>query len=904
MSSPFVVYYGCTKCDSPNKKPMRRLIAFLAVAVLSLPFVSFAQESPQEGTVLADVNLSNATIVQNDGTTVRVSSAQQASDRSALPPNINDIMREQMLRDERFQGLTEEQKEEAFRSMLGAVKNAEQVDPIGDKPCSESLVTNADKDTRIPYLALSGYPLHELGDGAVSTLSACVRNTDTSVAKDVSLTLTLADGNGKEIETVTDTGALVNMAFSTAHDFSFENRSGTLVLTATLTKDGEVLETRTETYDCEGYGFCPMALFTDVLKRNGVFLAVGTFLLVVLILFSVRYKDALKTWFHDIKGNGMKIGIILLFGVLAWGGSATEVSADGCAIFGFYYPTGVTAQEGDCSIMTCSFFTSVFSIKQCSCPSNQFGPGTMSVQDSTTGNWSTYSSECAPITVYSPCGVSACDGKIITLGSDVQNINLRTKYNEAYPSTAPVDGERIIFVINEGVIVGSNNASSPALTVGSWPDGVDLLLVNNGYIAGAGGDGGIGGSDTSGSGSGHLAVWDGHPGSSGGTALYTRYPITIITNDDMIRGGGGGGGGGAGSWADAGQGGGGGGGFVFGEGGLGGDILNIVRWAYPGQRDDLREEKKGGDGSLFAGGRGEVFGLFYGYYGGGNGGAPGEEGGHGYATCSKVGPVGDVPIAREPNPSPSTCYDYAPGGAGGAAGKNVDGLEYVTWSDGVVNGVCGTADGVAVPSIPTANLCSSGTASPVPVAGTGPWSWTCLGPDPVSSADDASCSAPKAPTLRLCQNGIYYARGGETGIPVALNQGDERNLTAIYGPGTDCTTVTGDIDVTSSITDTASDVVTLLGSNPKILHGNNVPNASNPGQQTASENVTATYSGQTVTMPVTVLENCVSGCATEAGSHCKGESFTADDSCGVSETCSNAGTRSCEFNWKEVIPGF
>ena len=216
-----------------------------------------------------------------------------------------------------------------------------------------------------------------------------------------------------------------------------------------------------------------------------------------------------------------------------------------------------------------------------------------------------------------------------------------------------------------------------------------------------------------------------------------------------------------------------------------------------------------------------------------------------------------------------------------------------------INASCGTANGVAVSSAPSTNLCSVGTA--FPVTGTGPWSWTCTG---LNGGTDASCSAPKAPTLRLCQNGIYYARGGETGIPVALNQGDERNLTAIYGPGTDCTTVTGDIDVTSSITDTASDVVTLLGSNPKILHGNNVPNASNPGQQTASENVTATYSGQTVTMPVTVLENCVSGCATEAGSHCKGESFTADDSCGVSETCSNAGTRSCEFNWKEIVPGF
>ncbi|NTW90296.1 MAG: hypothetical protein HGB37_05310 [Candidatus Moranbacteria bacterium] len=218
-----------------------------------------------------------------------------------------------------------------------------------------------------------------------------------------------------------------------------------------------------------------------------------------------------------------------------------------------------------------------------------------------------------------------------------------------------------------------------------------------------------------------------------------------------------------------------------------------------------------------------------------------------------------------------------------------------------ISASCGPANGTTVAAPPTENLCTQGI--PTAVLGSGPWAWTCNG---VNGGSNASCSASKlvVSTLRLCQNGIYYAKGGETGTPVALNQGDERNLTAIYGPGTDCTAVTGDIDVTSSITDTASDVVTLLGSNPKILHGNNVPNSSNPGQQSASENVTATYSGQTVIMPVTVLENCVSGCSAEAGNYCKGKTFNADDSCGISRQCANAGTRSCEFNWKEVVPGF
>ena len=42
-----------------------------------------------------------------------------------------------------------------------------------------------------------------------------------------------------------------------------------------------------------------------------------------------------------------------------------------------------------------------------------------------------------------------------------------------------------------------------------------------------------------------------------------------------------------------------------------------------------------------------------------------------------------------------------------------------------INGTCGSANGVAVSTKPTANLCSAGTASTV--AGSGPWSWSCAG---------------------------------------------------------------------------------------------------------------------------------------------------------------------------------
>jgi hypothetical protein len=55
----------------------------------------------------------------------------------------------------------------------------------------------------------------------------------------------------------------------------------------------------------------------------------------------------------------------------------------------------------------------------------------------------------------------------------------------------------------------------------------------------------------------------------------------------------------------------------------------------------------------------------------------------------------------------------------------------------LTDGACGSANGVAVSSAPTANLCLAGTASTV--TGSGPWNWTCSGSN---GGTTASCSAP------------------------------------------------------------------------------------------------------------------------------------------------------------------
>ncbi len=59
----------------------------------------------------------------------------------------------------------------------------------------------------------------------------------------------------------------------------------------------------------------------------------------------------------------------------------------------------------------------------------------------------------------------------------------------------------------------------------------------------------------------------------------------------------------------------------------------------------------------------------------------------------------------------------------------------------IADGVCGSANGVAVATAPTINLCSVGTNTAV--TGSGPWTWSCI---MWRSGKVASCSAPKTST--------------------------------------------------------------------------------------------------------------------------------------------------------------
>jgi hypothetical protein len=239
----------------------------------------------------------------------------------------------------------------------------------------------------------------------------------------------------------------------------------------------------------------------------------------------------------------------------------------------------------------------------------------------------------------------------VSIGADAANVNLRTLANAAGYSS----GDCTIG-IPAGVEVYSATAGSPAVTVGSWPAGVNVTLINQGTISGAGGAGGNG-----------YVISTAAPtaGQAGGTALdasaATAFTFRLDNAGGTIRGGGGGGAGcGGGYIADfglgpgyfAGGGGGGGKGRMGGGAGNAGYFDTFGNLPFPGT--------PGSPSSAGTGGAASTDGVNYAIgYRGGDGGDWGSAGGA---------------------PSGATTGDPNFDGPqiGGAAGKSINGHSLVT----------------------------------------------------------------------------------------------------------------------------------------------------------------------------------------------------------------------------------
>jgi len=242
--------------------------------------------------------------------------------------------------------------------------------------------------------------------------------------------------------------------------------------------------------------------------------------------------------------------------------------------------------------------------------------------------------------------------------ANASNQTLRTVVDNAgYSGSGDV-----VVTINSGVHIFSTSTGSAALVPGSFPSGVTVTLINNGYISGAGGAGATAYRDYQG----------GTPiaAGAGGTALsasgISGFTFKVDNGSGTIRGGGGGGGYGGGStnpygndYFDERSGGGGGGGGQGHNGGAAGGGGSIggtpPSWA-DGSAGSINSAGSGGTGTTNNNG-----------IKAGNGGAGGSWGSSGSSGSDPVTPQGAAVVGST-------------GAGGGADGGNaVTGTSNITW---------------------------------------------------------------------------------------------------------------------------------------------------------------------------------------------------------------------------------
>ena len=232
-------------------------------------------------------------------------------------------------------------------------------------------------------------------------------------------------------------------------------------------------------------------------------------------------------------------------------------------------------------------------------------------------------------------GVTLATLKYVYILANTQNYVFNTAKVSGY-----VAGQGCVrLVILPGVVVGSASAGSYALTVDtSWSSSDVVEIINQGYIVGAGGNGGAGAPVN--------PVAAAGAGASGGPAVLIQRATNFQNTGVVGGGGGGGGGGGYGSFTSN--------GIVSrygGAGGSGGAGNNVGTGAIGAP--------SGASGSLTAGGAATLSSGI----GGGSGGAGGSLGVAGSAGSAGV---------------PSVGGDASAGGAGGAAGVAIVGQGNLT----------------------------------------------------------------------------------------------------------------------------------------------------------------------------------------------------------------------------------
>lgn len=155
-------------------------------------------------------------------------------------------------------------------------------------------------------------------------------------------------------------------------------------------------------------------------------------------------------------------------------------------------------------------------------------------------------------------------------------------------------------------------------------------------------------------------------------------------------------------------------------------------------------------------------------------------------------------------------------------------------------------------------------------------------------------------TFKVCQETCNSGKQLSAAVPLnILDTNPPVTVVACYSTAFACDDAVNPA-VAAVWTKTSNGAITMTSSNPDIL----VPVIqTGPGSKT--DTVTATFSGQNVSFDVIVTKFCDQTCPPASNAAvCSGSTFSLTSvtpGCGsVNYTCN--GTRSCNYNWKEIAP--
>ncbi len=151
-------------------------------------------------------------------------------------------------------------------------------------------------ETRINFPSIETYPLKA---GEEARLFSCVHSTNQPVVKDNILSLTLRDDMGNVIHTYQYQGDITGDMMGLMDTFTPEKTYANFTLTATLERNGQLIEEVVQKYDCEkiSKNLCPQAGLQslgnqkDMAKTIGIALIVGLTMLGLVLIVVKRQRN-------------------------------------------------------------------------------------------------------------------------------------------------------------------------------------------------------------------------------------------------------------------------------------------------------------------------------------------------------------------------------------------------------------------------------------------------------------------------------------------------------------------------------------------------------------------------------------------------------------------------------------